>query len=446
MTRFTLCVLTCTCLVAPLGVVIHTETAHAQTTIISGLGGAAGYGTHCLSPNDDGSSDAVDLRPAFPAGLHFFSGTYTAAYVNTNGNITFNGPLATYTPAAFPIASQPMIAPYWADVDIRPFTPGCGGYGSSTTSPGNAPCLNPESNGVWWHLEPGRMIVTWDRVGYFSCHGDHLMTFQLLLTDASACGGPGDFDVEFRYNRCDWTTGDASGGSGGFGGTPAQAGFDAGDNTNYTAIPGSLAPDINRQLCTLSNVGEQAVWHYGIRSGVITTDAGTRSCGVGVCERVVARCANGFPLPCTPGTPSTEVCNGLDDDCNGMIDEGNQMCGRGACQRTAPLCESGHRATCVPGPSQTEICANGIDDDCNGRIDDGCGTDVPSVDASDAPVDVCRDPRCLRLEGRAGPLGNCTCRTAGRPASSRGAQALAWAAVVVLATRRRRRVGFVRKC
>ncbi len=427
---------------ALLGLFAFANPAAAQTTLVSGLGGAAGYGTECLSPNDDGSSDPVDLRPAFPAGLHFYSGTYTAAYVNTNGNITFNDALSVYTPRAFPIASQPMIAPYWADVDIRPY-PGCGGYGSSTGSPGNGRCLNPRDNGVWWHLEPGRMIVTWDRVGYFACHGDRLMSFQLILTDASACGGPGDFDVEFRYNRCDWTTGDASGGSGGFGGTPAQAGFDAGDNVNFTAIPGSLAPDINRQLCTLSNVGERAVWHYGIRSGVITTDAGTRTCGVGACERVVARCANGFPLPCNPGTPTTEVCNGIDDDCNGMTDEGMQMCGRGACLRTSPLCENGHRATCVPAPAQTEICDNGIDEDCDGLIDDGCGTDVAGVDASDAPVDVCRDPRCLRLEGRAGPLGNCACRAPGSAPLRRGTSTLAWsvAALALAATRRRGRVG-----
>ncbi|MEI8255840.1 MAG: hypothetical protein WCJ30_09220, partial [Deltaproteobacteria bacterium] len=74
---------------------VHANTAGAQTELVSGLGGAAGYGTACLSPNDDGSSDLVDLRPAFPAGLHFYSGTYTAAYVNTNGNITFNGSLST---------------------------------------------------------------------------------------------------------------------------------------------------------------------------------------------------------------------------------------------------------------------------------------------------------------------------------------------------------------
>ena len=33
--------------------------ASAQTTLINGLGGAAGYGTSCMSPNDDGSSNAM---------------------------------------------------------------------------------------------------------------------------------------------------------------------------------------------------------------------------------------------------------------------------------------------------------------------------------------------------------------------------------------------------
>ena len=412
--------------------------AHAQTSLINGFGGVAGYGTTCLSPNDDGSSDPVDLSVAFPAGLHFFTGTYTSAFVNTNGNITFNGALSVYTPGAFPIASQPMIAPYWADVDIRPN--GCGPYGSSTSSPGNAACLNPVSNGVWWHLEPGRMVVTWDRVGYFACHLDRLMSFQLVLTDASACGGPGDFDVEFRYNRCDWTTGDASGGMAGFGGTPAQAGFDAGDNVNFTAIPGSLMRNINTILCTTSNVSVPGVWHFSIRSGNVTTDMGTQTCGIGACERVVPRCANGNAVPCNPGTPTPEICNNVDDDCNGMVDDGTQSCGRGACLRMAPLCEGGHMVRCMPGTPESEICGNGIDDDCDGRVDNGCGTDVLNTDASDAPVEVCLTPTCLLLEGRAGPAGNCTCRVPGRvPSPSRHA-AIAWLAVgSFVAARRRKR-------
>jgi hypothetical protein len=69
--------------------------------------------------------------------------------------------------------------------------------------------------------EPGLLVVTWHNVGYYNTHDDRKMDFQLILRNALDCGS-GDFDVEFRYNRCEWTTGDASGGSGGFGGTPAQ--------------------------------------------------------------------------------------------------------------------------------------------------------------------------------------------------------------------------------
>ncbi len=414
--------------------------ARAEAPLISGFGGVAGFGTQCLSPNDDGSSDPIDLRPAFPMGLRFFAGQFTSVFVNTNGNITFNGALSVYTPDPFPVASQPMIAPYWADVDIRPGDGSCGGIGPGV-SPGNLMCRNPRSNGVWWHLDPGRMIVTWDRVGYFGCHTDRLMSFQLVLTDASACGGPGDFDVEFRYNVCNWTTGDASGGNGGFGGTPAQAGFDAGDNMNFVVIPGSRMNDINTRLCGGSTVGQPGIWRFGIRSGVITTGPGTQTCGVGACVRTSPICDNGNMVACQPGLPTSEVCNGSDDDCNGTVDDGEQHCGVGACRRSAPLCTAdGRPAECSPGSPRREICFNGVDDDCDNFIDEGCGTDVMAYDASDdAPAVVCRDPRCLLLEGRAGPVGECTCRVPAGDRPRRGSLGVMAILAVACAMRRSRR-------
>ena len=72
------------------------------------------------------------------------------------------------------------------------------------------------------------MIVTWADVGYYAYHTDLLNTVQLELhTD-----GRSTF-VCFNYpaNGITWTTGDASQGSGGLGGIPAQVGFDAGDET-----------------------------------------------------------------------------------------------------------------------------------------------------------------------------------------------------------------------
>ncbi len=46
------------------------------------------------------------------------------------------------------------------------------------------------------------------------------------------------------------------------------------------------------------------------------------SCGVGACLRTIATCANGIVQTCVEGTPGTEVCNGLDDDCDGKVDNG----------------------------------------------------------------------------------------------------------------------------
>jgi len=177
--------------------------------LLAGFGGPTGYGLpeHCLHPSDDGSyaGDAahdglpavpVDLTPAFPFGLRYFGVEYRAMYVNTNGNVSFLGPLPTYTPAPFPVAMQPMIAPWWGDVDTR-------GGGQ------------PARNNICFHLEPGRVVVTWNNVGHFAAHDELLNDFQLVLTSPNLCRSTGDFDVEFRYNRCEWSTGD--GGSGAIG-------------------------------------------------------------------------------------------------------------------------------------------------------------------------------------------------------------------------------------
>jgi len=56
-------------------------------------------------------------------------------------------------------------------------------------------------------------------------------------------------------------------------------------------------------------------------NGETDEDLGTTTCGVGECERAAENCANGLPQTCVPGLPSVEICNGLDDDCDGETDE-----------------------------------------------------------------------------------------------------------------------------
>ncbi len=72
----------------------------------------------------------------------------------------------------------------------------------------------------------------------------------------------------------------------------------------------------------------------------------------------------------SPGT-RTETCNGLDDDCDGHSDEdiADLTCGQGICRHSESACLDGQTQTCDPlQGAQSEIC-NGLDDDCDGVLD-----------------------------------------------------------------------------
>lgn len=270
------------------------STASAQgAPLIDDLGGPLGFGTWYLEPNDDGSSPAYDITNVFPAGLNFYGENHDVLWINNNGNVSFSGALWEYTPEQFPVASRPMIAPYWADIDTR-----------------NRLVADPNENLTWFYFEQGRMVVTWYETGYFAHHNDRRMSFQLVVTDRQDVVA-GDFDVEFRYNKCEWTTGDASEGQEGFGGVPAQAGFDAGNERDFEVLPGSFTPGVLR-LCTTSNVEENGVWRYQIRSGNVV------ECGNGFREEGEF-CDDGNV---TPGDGCSADCQEeIDLDRDGVMDE-----------------------------------------------------------------------------------------------------------------------------
>jgi hypothetical protein len=214
----------------------------------SGFGGPEGYGELTQLRNDDSSSNQINL----PFAINFFSGnsTFSKFYVNNNGNISFNSPLATFTPNAFPVANQPIIAPFWADVDTR-------GAGAVYAAAPNADSL----------------VVTWHNVGYYSSQTNKINDFQMTLLNRADTGA-GNFDIEFRYNQLQWTTGSASGGTNGLGGIPAQAGYDAGNGRNFFVLPGSLTGNV-LNLATTSNVSQSTpgLWTMAIRNG--TTSDGS---------------------------------------------------------------------------------------------------------------------------------------------------------------------------
>jgi hypothetical protein len=106
------------------------------------------------------------------------------------------------------------------------------------------------------------------------------------------------------------------------------------------------------------------------------------SCGVGACASTGTNsCVNGSVVNnCTPGTPAANdaTCDGVDNDCNGATDEGYvpapTSCGVGACVRSGNTsCVNGSVVdSCTPGaPAASDATCNGVDDNCNGATDEG---------------------------------------------------------------------------
>lgn len=161
-----------------------------------------------LAPNDDGFSAPITI----PFTFCFYGDTVTTMYINNNGNITFGSGLSAFSSTAFPSANNQIIAPFWADVDTR------------------------NGNGqVVYKVTPTAIYINWEDVGYYSQQGDKLNTFQLIISDGLDPVIDGG-NVAFCYEDMQWTTGSASQGVNGFGGVPATAGANKGNNINYFLI------------------------------------------------------------------------------------------------------------------------------------------------------------------------------------------------------------------
>uniref|UniRef100_S4RDG9 Tectorin alpha n=1 Tax=Petromyzon marinus TaxID=7757 RepID=S4RDG9_PETMA len=209
-----------------------------------------------VNPNvDDGGSPSVPIATSFA----FFERTYQALFVNNNGVISFEVAVPEYTSQAFPLSNgRAFIAPFWADVDNR--HKGQVLYRETT----HADLLQKATEDVRSYFADFQdfaatwvFIATWDRVTYYG--GSSVTpenTFQALLIT----NGTSSFAM-FNYGDVSWTTGTASGGASGVGGTPAQAGFNSGGSTHYFNIPGSRTADIINVEMT-SNINYPGRWIF----------------------------------------------------------------------------------------------------------------------------------------------------------------------------------------
>lgn len=144
--------------------------------------------------------------------------------------------------------------------------------------------------------------------------------------------------------------------------------------------------------------------------------------GVGECraDGIFVCSPDGTDTICNavPDEPRTELCNGLDDDCDAIVDNGYPNKGR-ACTSGLGECRASGRYICaddgakvvcdaVPGTPAKESCDR-LDNDCDGRVDEGVAEDY----YADADGDGFPDPTDEKRACTA-PAGYITARADGR--------------------------------
>jgi hypothetical protein len=211
--------------------------AHAALTVIPqsalnpspGVYTPGGYYTDDLGPNivttgggnaanvglSTGRNDDGFMALALGFDVTFFGTTYNSLFINNNGNVSFGAGISSYIPTGPTGADQPVISPFFGDVDTR----------------------NGASGVVHYNLTSDQLVVTWDNVGFYnSLVSDPNNSFQLVLRADDYAVPVGEGTIGFFYQLMGWELTNTS--------TTAAVGFGDGAG-NGNVLAGSNTPGMN---------------------------------------------------------------------------------------------------------------------------------------------------------------------------------------------------------
>lgn len=144
---------------------------------------------------DEGMFGPVTL----PFDIQYFAEAASTVYISPNGLVNVDTlQYGSGTPNVLYLQDRRILAPFWADGDLRPACLGC--------------------NQVFYRLTPTALYVNWMEVGYYSGHTDKRNTFQLIITDGTDPVLPVGNNMSFCYRDMQWAAGD-------FQANPPQSGF-----------------------------------------------------------------------------------------------------------------------------------------------------------------------------------------------------------------------------
>jgi hypothetical protein len=215
--------------------------------------------------------------------------------------------------------------------------------------PGACGCLNPDTDA--------------DGDGYYACLND--------CDDTDSGVNPGVAEIPYDGIDQDCSGGDLTDVDGDGYDSVAAGGTDCDDN-NAAINPNGTETCNNTDDDCDGSVDEDLTQPTTCGVGECSGNTGVETCAAGVwggdtCDPLAGAAAD------------DSLCNGLDDDCDGAVDEEYAptatTCGAGECTgNTGTLeCQSGTEVdTCDPlaGAAADDSLCNGLDDDCDGTADE----------------------------------------------------------------------------